>query len=143
MFSKACEYAIKALIQIGLSSKQGKRINLQTVAKNIDSPVAFTAKILQALVKENIVTSIKGPAGGYEISKENSETTLLQVVEIIDGEKIYNGCGLGLKKCNPSRPCPMHDRFIQIRTDLKNMLTSTSLDQLTTEYNENLNFLKR
>ena len=46
MFSKACEYGIKATIHISHQSQQGHRVSLKAVAKAIDFPIAFTAKIL-------------------------------------------------------------------------------------------------
>lgn len=144
MFSKACEYGIRAAIHIGHQSKLGKRVSLKDVAKVIDSPVAFTAKILQALAKDGIIISTKGPTGGYEISDEkNLKITLLQIVNAIDGDKIYNGCGLGLKQCNASKPCPLHHQFASIRNELKDMLSTTTVQNLSEGLHEGLYFLKR
>lgn len=144
MFSKACEYGIRAAIHIGHQSKKGERVSLKAVAKAIDSPEAFTAKILQALAKDGIIISTKGPTGGYEISdKKNATITLLKIVNAIDGDKIYNGCGLGLKQCNASKPCPLHHQFISIRGELKNMLKTTTVQDLTDGLHEEVYFLKR
>jgi Rrf2 family iron-sulfur cluster assembly transcriptional regulator len=144
MFSKACEYGIKATIHISHQSQQGNRVGLKAVAQAIDSPVAFTAKILQSLASHNIISSAKGPSGGYEIPKNKlSQVTLHQIVEAIDGDDIYNGCGLGLKQCNELKPCPMHFKFKAIRDDLKTMLSTTTVNELATELNEGLAFLKR
>jgi len=143
MFSKACEYGIRAVIHIGHQSKQGKRVSLKAVAKAIDSPVAFTAKILQALAKEGLVISSKGPTGGYEISaKKSADVTLLQIVKAIDGNKIYNGCALGLKQCNAEKPCPLHDQFVAIRGELKAMLTKTTIQSLASDLEGKIYFLK-
>ncbi len=65
MFSKSCEYGIKALIYIANYSIKDKRANISFPAEAIDSPTAFTAKILQRLVKGDIVNSRKGPHGGF------------------------------------------------------------------------------
>ena len=144
MFSKACEYGIKATIHISRQSQQGERVSLKAVAKEIDSPVAFTAKILQSLANSNIIISSKGPTGGYEIPKsEQSKITLFHIVEAIDGDNIYNGCGLGLKQCNEQKPCPIHFKFKVIREELKNMLKSTTIYELANGLQEGLAFLKR
>ncbi len=144
MFSKACEYGIKAAIHIGHQSKVGERVSLKAVAAAIDSPVAFTAKILQALARDGIIVSTKGPTGGYELlDNKNAEITLLQIVNAIDGDKIYNGCGLGLKQCNASKPCPLHHQFIAIRSELKNMLKTTTIQDLRNGLYEGMYFLKR
>ncbi len=144
MFSKTCEYGIKATVYVANISKEKRRVQLKEIAEEIDSPAAFTAKIMQQLVRNNIINSIKGPTGGFEISEQQMKTTKLnQIVLAIDGDKIYNGCGLGLDKCNDLKPCPLHDKFKVIREDLKNMLTSTTIYELTEGITEGLTWLKR
>lgn len=144
MFSKACEYGIRASTYIALQSLEGKRVSLKEIAEEIDSPVAFTAKILQQLSRNLIVDSVKGAAGGFEIEKTNiDKIKLSQIVFAIDGNEVYVGCGLGLKKCNANKPCPVHDKFVEIRDDLKDMLESTSLYEMTAGLEVGLTYLKR
>ncbi|MEY8019348.1 Rrf2 family transcriptional regulator [Muriicola sp. E247] len=144
MFSKACEYGIRAITYIALQSLERRRVSLKEIAEEIDSPVAFTAKILQQLSKNNIVDSVKGSAGGFQIDKERIETIKLsEIVYAIDGNNVYVGCGLGLKKCNANKPCPVHDKFVKIRDDLKLMLESTNLYEMTVGLEVGLTYLKR
>ena len=134
MFSKACEYAIRASVYIAVQSLEGKRVNLQSISAEINSPEAFTAKILQTLVKHKIIQSLKGPNGGFSIEADmTSKVFLSNIVSAIDGDSIYKGCGLGLKECSEKFPCPVHDKFKKIREDLRNMLERTSLFQLSKE----------
>ncbi len=138
------EYGIRATIHISHQSQKGERVSLKAVAKAIDSPVAFTAKILQSLANSNIIASTKGPTGGYEIPKnKQAKIKLYHIVKAIDGDKIYNSCGLGLKQCNEQKPCPIHFKFIAIREDLKIMLKSTTIYELTNGLHNGLAFLKR
>ena len=144
MFSKACEYAIKATIYVAVQSLENRRVSLKDIAREIDSPVAFTAKILQQLTKKNIMQSVMGPTGGFQIERKKiDEIKLSQIVDAIDGDAIYRGCGLGLKECNAAKPCPVHDKFAKIRNDLKEMLENTSLYELATGLEVGLTFLKR
>jgi len=144
MFSKACEYAIRATIHIAVQSTQGKRVSLKDIAKAIDSPEAFTAKILQQLSRGYIIDSVKGPSGGFTIDKENmAKIKLSQIVSAIDGDNIYRGCGLGLKQCSEKHPCPVHDKFKVIREELKNMLENTSVHELSLGLTNGLTYLKR
>ena len=144
MFSKACEYAIKATIYISHRSRLGEKDSLKLVAKAIDSPVSFTAKILQALANHKIISSTKGSHGGYEIHEAHQASiTLARIVEAIDGGNIYEGCALGLKNCNEKQPCPMHFQFKAIRDDLKQMLETTTIDELAHELHNGLTVLKR
>jgi Rrf2 family iron-sulfur cluster assembly transcriptional regulator len=143
MFSKACEYGIKAAIFIATNSYEGKRVTPKDIAKEINSPQAFTAKILQDLVRHNVINSVKGAYGGFEVNKNNlKHIKLSQIVKAIDGDNIYNGCGLGLERCDENHPCPVHDKFKAIRNELKYMLENTSLEELALNIKGGLAFLK-
>ena len=144
MFSKACEYAIRATLYISEHTDSEKRVSLKEIASATDTPEAFTAKILQQLVKHKILLSTKGPSGGFQIERHKLQnTSLREIVEAIDGDDIYNGCGLGLKECDANKPCPVHDHFVSIRNELKQMLESTKLDELTKGLKSGRAVLKR
>lgn len=144
MFSKACEYGIKAVIYIAKRSLADSKVSLKEVAKAIDSPEAYTSKILQKLAKNGIINSDKGPTGGFSMdNKELDNVKLSTIVYIIDGDTIYKGCGLGLKECNEQMPCPVHNQFKIIRDDLKVMLESNTVISLTMGVKDGLTFLKR
>ena len=131
MFSKTCEYGIRAAIFIASESYQNNRVGLRDIAEKIDSPEAFTAKILQILSKNNIIRSIKGVGGGFEIPKEKmSQIKLSQIVTALDGDRVFTGCGLGLNQCSEDHPCPVHDKFKSIRNELAFMLENTNLEEL-------------
>lgn len=143
MFSKTCEYAIRATIYIANKSKEGTNVGLKDIAKNIDSPEAFTAKILQKLVKDDLVSSIKGPNGGFSLSKKQQEKVyLIDVVRCIDGSQTYDGCGLGLSQCSEEKPCPIHFQFKEVRTKLKRMLENTSMVILLEKLERGETFLR-
>ncbi len=131
MFSKACEYAIKAVLHIAHKSRSDERVGVKDIAKAIDSPEAFTGKIMQQLSKSGLVKSIKGPSGGFWMGEdERKAANLKDIVTIIDGDKLYTECGLGLKQCNDKVPCPVHFQYKEIRDALIKMHTETNLDDL-------------
>ena len=144
MFSKACEYGIRAVIFIAEQSLLGNKVSLKEVSKATDSPEAYTSKILQKLAGHHIINSDKGPSGGYSIESAKIENLKLSsIVYAIDGDKVYVGCGLGLPTCDENKPCPVHFQFKAIREELKNMLESTSIKSLTFGLSKELTFLKR
>src|SRR5690606_22997398 len=130
MFSKACEYGIRAVIYIWSQNGRGKKLGIKDICKEIDAPEFFTAKILQSLAKQGIISSAKGPNGGFYVEKNQGNLSLLDLVIAIDGDQIFEGCGLGLKVCSEDNPCPIHYQFKSIRTQLKAMLSSTSVRDL-------------
>ncbi|EDM44478.1 transcriptional regulator, BadM/Rrf2 family protein [unidentified eubacterium SCB49] len=144
MFSKTCRYGIKATIYIAQQSQEGKRASLKEIAEAIDSPVAFTAKVLQFLSKAAIINATKGFNGGYSIEKELLEKiTLKQIVKAIDGDQLFEECALGLSICNANEPCPMHDQFVNIRAQLNNTLAASNLLSVVKELALGNTVLKR
>ncbi len=137
MFSKACEYSIRAAIFIASRSMEEKRSNLKEIAEAIDSPEAFTAKLLQQLVRHGIIESVKGVQGGFEIPrKKMSKISLCHIVDAIDGDSLYKMCGIGLKACSEKNPCPVHYKFKAVKKELREMLDGTSLKDLSKGYND-------
>ena len=72
MFSKACEYGIRAVLFIAKQSQQDLRPNIAAIAKAVDYPEPFTAKVCQQLASENIIHSKKGTNGGLYLEKDST-----------------------------------------------------------------------
>ncbi len=133
VFSKTCEYALRAVFYIAQSSHKGRRVSIVEIAENIKSPQAFLGKILQQLSKGGIIQSAKGPNGGFFMDSVDLKRPLSDVVEAIDGKEIFEGCGLGLDFCSEKQPCPLHHEFKKIRNELTRMLKETSIGQFNQE----------
>lgn len=143
MFSKTCEYAIRATIYIASESSDSKRCGIKDIARKIESPEPFTGKILQRLVKANIINSIKGNGGGFEIEKSQFKLIKLeQIVKAIDGNDLFDRCSLGLHDCSDKQPCPFHHKYKPLRENLKKTLKETSLQELIETYNSGGTYLK-
>lgn|SRR5690606_10205074 len=142
MFSKACEYGIRAVIIIESYSKNNKKIGIKEICNGINAPEPFTAKILQNLRKLEIISSTKGPNGGFFIERDK-DIKLLEIVLAIDGDNIITKCGLGIKECSELKPCPIHADFKPIRESLKQVLEKTSVRQVTEDMDKGLSFLKK
>jgi len=142
MFSKTCEYAIRAMIFIAQKSKDGNRVGIKEIAKGIDSPEHFIAKILQELSRKNLLLSMKGPNGGFYLEESTLECSLADIVKIIDGDKLFTSCGLGLKHCSEQHPCPIHHEFKSVRKGIQLMLERATLEKFT-EQSGKSTFLKQ
>lgn len=141
MFSKACEYGIRAVLFIAKESKLDNRPNISQISEAIDSPEPFTAKICQQLARAGIILSKKGPKGGFYLEKD-SQLRLIDVVIAIDGNTIFRGCCLGLPECSEDHPCPVHDQFGTIRRQLKEMCERTYVMNLAQDLKEGDTFLR-
>lgn len=143
MFSKTCEYAIRAMIYVAQKSKDGNKVGIKEIAKGIDSPEHFIAKILQDLSRKKLLQSMKGPNGGFYLDKKGLKCTLADIVREVDGDQLFTGCGLGLKQCSESHPCPIHHEFKSVRKNIQSMLEKAKLGEFTEALEKSLTFLKR
>lgn len=143
MFSKACEYGIRACVVVALNSLNGMRVSLKEISLAIDSPEAYTAKILQKLVKHRLIYSVQGVQGGFEMVTVNLKKIMLEnIVEAIDGNAEFSLCVLGLKACSEVNPCPAHKKYKHIKNDFKIMIKTTSVFEMVTDLREGRAFLK-
>ncbi|MFD2200797.1 RrF2 family transcriptional regulator [Shivajiella indica] len=142
MFSKACKYAINAMIYVASLPSGQERAGLKDISKAINSPEAFTAKILQELVKSDLLHSVKGPNGGFYLQRESQHIVLSEIVHAIDGDMIFTGCALGLEKCSEDHPCPVHHKFKAVRDHLTGMLMTSSLKDVAERVTIGVSFLK-
>jgi Rrf2 family protein len=142
MFSRSCEYAIRAMIYVAQKSGDNNRVSLKEIAKGTDSPEYFIAKIMQELSRKKLVHSIKGPNGGFFMDEHDLNTSLADIVLAIDGNAIYSDCMLGLKTCSEVNPCPVHHEYKTIKSRLINMLEKNTIGEFNSKLDSGLFFLK-
>lgn len=133
MISKKCKYALRAILQLAVETSPQNKKSLKSLAEELKMPSPFLGKILQELVPKNIISSAKGPNGGFFLTEANKQTPLITIVEAIDGLAFFETCGLGLSACSDDHPCPIHDDFKKSRNHLKNVFSSKSVQQLAEE----------
>ncbi len=131
MFSTSCHYGLQAMIYIALYSSEEKNVDLTSIATELDIPKHFLSKILQLLVKHNLLISMKGPTGGFRLSKPAASVTLIQIIRAIDGLSIFKQCGIGFKQCDDSHPCPIHHDYKGVRDRVEQLFRTKTLEQLT------------
>lgn len=108
MLSVTCKTAIKAVTYLASRQESGIKSGIREIAELIDGSEHTVGKLLQTLVREGIINSVKGPSGGFYMSKAQVKQPIIHIVEAIDGREVFRECGLGLSKCSASHPCPLH-----------------------------------
>jgi Rrf2 family protein len=137
MFSKATEYALRATIYIAKKSTEDKKISIGEIAKAIDSPQSFTAKILQSLTKDNkLVSSVRGPKGGFFLTEKAKKLPVRSILQAMGEDEVLEKCVLGLKKCSALTPCPMHFQYQTIKQQLIKLFVSKTIQELADEIKE-------
>ena len=130
MFSKSCEYGLQAMIYIALHGESQRKVRLEEIANALLIPQPFLSKVLQLLVRHNIIGSLKGRSGGYYLLKPAKKITLIDIIKTIDGIKFLDNCSIGINNCSDKNPCPFHDDFKQIKERYIEVLKNKSLGDL-------------
>lgn len=138
MLSVTCKAAIKAVVYLGSKFEPGSKPSIKEIAEFIDENEHTVGKLLQTLVKGNIINSAKGPTGGFYLSKDQFKQPLIHIVEAIDGKTVFEECGLGLAKCSASHPCPIHHEYKNARDIVKNLFQRKKVFELCDSVNNGL-----
>ncbi len=136
MFSKSTEYAIRAIIFLALKATRDKLLGVVDVARELDFPEAFLGKVLQNLVKKNLIVSVKGPGGGFYVTNETLNYTILNIVEKLEGLDFLCKCGLGLHTCNDENPCPIHNEYELVKDKIQVALSNKTIATIVNEIAE-------
>jgi Rrf2 family protein len=130
MFNKETEYTLRGLVYIQAQNLEGRRPGIAEIAEQIDAPHFYTAKILQRLVRQGFVESQKGKGGGFYFDSKKPDLSLKQLIKATEGDKLFNGCGFGLKQCDENNPCPLHEKYALIRDALNQLVMEENVQSL-------------
>lgn len=115
------------MFYIALHSSEDKNVELSEIAAEQQIPKHFLSKILQLLVRNKLLISMKGPNGGFRLSRPSGEISLIEVVAAIDGLDIFNKCGIVYKDCDDNDQCPIHTEYKKFRECLRHLFKEKTL----------------
>jgi Rrf2 family transcriptional regulator, iron-sulfur cluster assembly transcription factor len=131
MFSKACEYALRATFFIAQNGAGSGKLSVDAVAAGIQAPKSFTAKILQQLNRGGVIASVKGPNGGFYMTAELIGKPVWDVLVALKEDQRITTCVMGLKECSDDRPCSMHNQYKQIKQQLVALFQERKISELS------------
>ena len=108
MLSNQSKYAIRGVLFLAMHSGEKNKFSAREVSDQTGIPAPFLAKIFQKLTREHIILSTKGPKGGFYMSEEEKNGSLLEIVECVDSMESFNACFLRLTNCSETNPCVLH-----------------------------------
>jgi Rrf2 family iron-sulfur cluster assembly transcriptional regulator len=116
IYSKTCEYAIRALIYFA-DHPEISEASVKEVGRETGVSASYVGKIFQCLVKSRILASKRGPSGGYSLLVPVTELTLLRIMRALDDpeKSPFVNCVMGLDKCKDANPCPMHPVWVKAK----------------------------
>jgi len=153
LFSKASEYAIRAMMQVVARDRTGgsSRFSPKDICQEAGIPEAFARKAFQELAKVHILQGTRGPGGGYQFARDLSEVSLMEIVLAVDGDRVLEYCPFGFQcapgagggglhmceSCTQIHPacglchiCPLHGLWKEARQLVVRHLKTTSLQDV-------------
>jgi len=127
ILSRSATYGLRAVLYLSIHSEGGERFGVKAIANELDLPESYLGKVLQNLVRKGIISSAKGPNGGFFIEEKSLDRPVIQIVEAIDGLERFSACGLGLHECSDEKPCPIHNEYGALRDALFKLLSTKTI----------------
>ena len=141
MLTNQSKYAIRAVLYLAVYTDETKKMGSKEVAEMIKVPAPFLAKILQKLVKKNIISSTKGPKGGFFLTESNQLNTMLDIVAVIEGVEMLKDCFLGLPRCGDENPCAIHHIVSPFKENMIKEMGDKTIAEFAQETKEGKSFL--
>jgi Rrf2 family protein len=104
--SKAAKYSIQGVLYLA-GRAEGEVAGIEAIARATDLPAAYLAKLFQELGKHGLVRSVRGPEGGFSLTRDPSGISVLEVIEAIEGPVFTGECLIHEGNCPMDEACPV------------------------------------
>lgn len=123
-FSDAVTLALHGCIY--MAGREDKRVSVKEIADSLEVSSAHLSKVLATLSRKGLVISVRGPQGGYQLSKPGERINLLEVFEAIEGPLGSSGCPLDRGRVSDNA-CPLTGFINKVNDLARKYMTDTSL----------------
>jgi len=133
LLSVTADYALRAMLV--LAKDTTRPLRAYEVADRIGAPRNYTAKTLNSLARAGLLTSLRGPTGGFLLAISPDSITVAEIAAVFDGRRAIDRCLLHDRPCDPTQPCSAHDRWAEVpRAARKALATTTIADLIEPNY---------
>jgi Rrf2 family iron-sulfur cluster assembly transcriptional regulator len=132
LYSKTAQYSIQSMLFIAANNSE-QNILVRDVAKELGLPASFLSKILQTLSRYGFLNSVKGPKGGFSLSEKGADSTIAELVAVVDGPMNFEMCLAGFSPCSEENACPFHHEWKRIREEIRELVNSKAILELAKE----------
>jgi len=127
-FTKTTSYSLNVLSYL---AKHGNiRMSASYLHEKLGIPFSYLRQVLSELSKKGFIDSNRGRGGGFIISRDISTIYMADIIEGTEGLDSLNRCVMGFSKCPFNYGCSIHPVWVEMRTNILNVLKKTSLADL-------------
>lgn len=127
LFTTATGYSLRALAAL---PEDGTYCLAKDLASSLELPGPYLAKILQGLVQADILESVRGPKGGFRLTRPAHRITVGEVVTAMEGPNAMEGCIMGFPSCGGDHPCPLHEAWGAVKAQVASSMTEATIRDL-------------
>ncbi|HEC19746.1 MAG TPA: Fe-S cluster assembly transcriptional regulator IscR [Gammaproteobacteria bacterium] len=124
-------YAVTAMLDLALNAKD-RPITLADISQRQGISLSYLEQLFSRLRKQELVSSARGPGGGYRLSRDANEINVAQVIEAVDEKVTVTRCG-GKGDCQDGEACLTHKLWCSLSDQIQGFLTGISLGDLVEE----------
>lgn len=129
MLSSTSDYALRAALLLA-RHQGGRPLRADEIAEATGAPRNYMAKTLNALAKAGIVTSSRGPLGGFALGCPPEALTIARVIDCFVEARPQRLCLLGNGPCDARHPCSAHGRWTAIKDARRALFADTTVADL-------------
>lgn len=121
-------YAVTAMLDLALHSDHGP-VSLSDISNRQGISLSYLEQLFAKLRKQLLVNSVRGPGGGYRLSRSRSEIFVAQIVDAVNESVDATGCK-GKSDCQSGNTCLTHHLWCDLSDQIHDFLSQISLEQL-------------
>ncbi|MCZ2723115.1 Fe-S cluster assembly transcriptional regulator IscR [Marinomonas sp. 15G1-11] len=121
-------YAVTAMLDLALHTNSGP-VSLSDISQRQGISLSYLEQLFAKLRKQSLVTSVRGPGGGYQLSRPNQDIFVAQIVDAVNESVDATGCR-GRSDCQSGATCLTHHLWCDLSDQIHDFLSQISLEQL-------------
>ncbi len=121
-------YAVTAMLDLAYHSEK-KPVTLTDIAKRQNISLSYLEQLFARLRRAGMVEGVRGPGGGYQLSKETAQINIADIITAVDETIDSTRCG-GKANCHHAHPCLTHDLWTGLSEQIRSYLSTISLHDL-------------
>lgn len=132
---RTTEYSVRAITYLAKHSN-GKNVMVKDLAKKEKIPYHYAAKILQLMGKYGFVDSFKSRGGGFRITKYARESSVMDIINLIQGNIKLDTCLFNFSDCESEKPCPFCEKWVGISEQINDLIFNQTIDDLARQFQD-------
>ena len=126
-------FAVTAMLDLAMRQTRGP-VTLAAISERQHISLSYLEQLFGKLRRHNLVTSVRGPGGGYNLARVPAEISVADIVTAVDEPLDATQCG-GKENCHDERRCMTHDLWSTLNEKMHEYLSSVSLGDLVAHHN--------